>query len=266
MIAACMDDGVAREICLRPTGYDEAACISGATYSDARYQEASWNGIQMSQIPTYLAFCLQKPTDQYTLANRSRSGTTQGFDVQAANQAITADQRISNSLANQFIARNTASACAIVALELQIQSSVGSYRYAGSYPHLKGRSELFADTIKNSYLEYARGCEFSWEKHLPIVMLQSCEFARGLSSEGASFPVVFNAKVRFENRRQFADGTGYTSDRATGGAVLEDVIDARRPIMLAMYLRQSLAISPSAALVSSQNISHASSIEILSRQ
>ena len=230
-----------------------------AQWNTTRYLESVWSGIQMSQIPS---FVLQKTTDLYTLA----TGTVEAvdYDMTASAQVANNTQQTAG-LNNQALYRNTAASAAIVGLKLQIQSSVGSYEFSPEYPHLKGRSELFADTIKNSYLEYCDGCEYNWDRHSGIVFLQSSDFARGLSSEGASFPITIDATCRFENHRQYCDGTGYASLQSLGPAVLRDVI-AGRPLMLALYSRQSLAISPSAALVSSQNISHASAIEILSRQ
>ena len=162
------------------------------------------------------------------------------------------------------MARNTASSAAIVALDLMIQSSIGSYSYSSEAQYLKDRSELFADTIKNSYLDYMDGCEFKWSRHNCCVFLESSSFARGLGSEGSSLPVVFNAKCRFVNRREFIDGTGCASDGARGPGVVRDVIIGK-PLFLAFFNRMSISLSPSAALVSSQNVSHASALQLLSQ-
>lgn len=258
----CLDGPELRDA-LPVSGFDkDVVGVSGRFKSD-RYLEAKWSGVQMSQIPTYLGFVLQKSTDCYTLANTTKESDIIDFSTQGAPAA---DLQNTQTLLQQGIARNTVASCAIVGLRLQIQSSVGSYEFSSDgHPYLKGRSELFADTLKNSYLEYCDGSEFIWDRHSGIVFLQSCDYARGLSSEGCSFPITIDATVRFENHRQFCDGTGYSTLSATGPAVLQDCIQGR-PVMLACYMRQSLAISPSSALVSSQNISHSSGIELLSRQ
>ena len=161
--------------------------------------------------------------------------------------------------------RNTTAAAAPIALDLMIQSSVGSYVYSSDqWPYLKGRSELFRDTMKNATLEYCDGCEFKWSRHNGVIFLSSADYARGLGSEGSSMPVVFNAKCRFENRREFVDGTGACSNLSGGSGVLRDGFLFGKPLLLAWFPRMSLAISPSAGLVSSQNISHASALQLLS--
>ena len=145
-----------------------------------------------------------------------------------------------------------------------IQSSVGSYVYSSDgHPYLKGRSELFRDTMKNSYLDYCDGCEFKWSRHNGVIFLSSADYARGLGTEGSSMPVVFNAKCRFENRREFIDGSGASCDVSGGTGVLRDGFMFGKPLLLAWFPRMSLAISPSAGLVSSQNISHASALQLL---
>ena len=263
---ACVD-GAAISNAMPVAGQDIQQAGASAQYAEDKWTQAEWNGVQMSQIPTYLGFVLQKSSDMYSLdMSFNAEGKLSSNAVLGARGAVTENTKITSALKHQAIYRNTSASAAIVGLKLQIQSSVGSYEFSSDgYPYLKGRSELFADTIKNAYLGYCDGCEFNWDKHSGIVFLQSCDYARGLSSEGASFPVTIDAKVRFENHRQFCDGTGYASAKSRAPAILQDVI-AGKPVMLACYMRQSLSIAPSSALVSSQNISHSSAVEILSRQ
>jgi hypothetical protein len=232
--------------------------------SNASYIEASWNGVVMSQIPSYLAFVAQKPTDALTLAVKGKGAATHLY---AAHAVPTADLPDSVAVANQAVSRNTNGCLAPISLDLMIQSSLGSYQYSGSWPYLKQRSELFRDTLKCATLDYCGGCEDIWTRNNGIIFLSSSDFARGIGSEGSSMPVVFNAKVRFENRREFIDGTGASSDSGGGIAALQDTLCGfkPKPIMLAFYPRMSLAVSPSSALVSSQNISHASALSLLSQ-
>ena len=203
----------------------------------------------------------QKSSDMYTLNGQLNADT---WVAGAADDAAANTDHV--GLANQMIARNTVASACPVALDLMIQSSVGSYRYSSDgFPYLKGRSELFFDTMKNSYLKYCDGCEFNWEKHNGVVFLRSSDYARGLGSEGSSMPVVFNAKCRFENRRQFIDGTGAASTAAGGNGLIRDVFMSGNPLMLAIFPRMYLLISPSSGLISSQNISHASAQQVLSQ-
>jgi len=246
---------------LSVVGCDRAANSASAEFSAARYIEPRWSGLTMSQIPTYLAFVYQKSTDAYALDVTTKQAST--FVMNAVG-APAADQQQCVALRNQAIARNTTASAAPVALDLMIQSSVGSYVYSSDgHPYLKGRSELFRDTMKNSYLDYCDGCEFKWSRHNGVIFLSSADYARGLGTEGSSMPVVFNAKCRFENRREFVDGSGASCDVAGGTGVLRDGFMFGKPLLLAWFPRMSLAISPSAGLVSSQNISHASALQLL---
>ena len=260
--AGCLDSGIATEA-IGISGVGRAGNIAAeAEMVSTRFQECEWSGVNMSQIPTALAFVLQKSTDAYTLDTAAKVGNAVGYTAQGA---VGPDLQDTCGLKNQFIARNTAASASIVGLDLMIQSSVGSYVYSETEAQfLKGRSELFADTLKNSYLDYMGGCEFKWDKHNCIVYLESSDFARGLGSEGSSMPVVFNAKIRYENHREFIDGTGAACDGGRGCGVVRDAIFGT-PLMLAIYSRMSVALSPSAGLISSQNISHSSALQLLSQ-
>jgi hypothetical protein len=262
--AACMDDGVGQGQCLPVVGVGRAAQRTCAAMSNAPYLTATWNGIVMSQIPSYLAFVSAKPNEALTLAVKGKGATTHTFGAQGIPTANLPD---SVAVANQGVSRNTNGALSPVRLDLMIQSSLGSYQYSGAWPFLKQRSELWKDTLKNATLDYCNGCEDVWQRNSGIIFLSSSDFARGIGSEGSSMPVVFNAKVRFENRREFIDGTGASSEGGGGCAALQDTLCGfkPKPLMLAWYPRMSLAVSPSSALVSSQNISHASALSLLSQ-
>ncbi len=260
--ALCLDGANAVDA-LRPCGVDPVAAGVGAVFSGASYIEPEWSGLTMSQIPTYLAFLYQKSTDMYTLAGSHNAAQ---WDFTGAAGVPADAQSQGSGLGNQLIARNTTASACPVACDLMIQSSIGSYRYSSEgFPYLKGRSELFRDTLKNAYLDYCDGCEFKWSKHNGMIFLASQDYARGLGSEGSSMPVVFNAKVKFVNMRQFADGTGatYLAANSRGSGVIQDIFMSGKPLLLAWFKRMSIELSPSSAGVKSQNISHASATQLL---
>jgi len=262
--AGCLQGGAAKDA-LPVIGCDRFGNSAAADMGTgaAGYIEAVWSGLTMSQIPTNLAFLYQKSTDAYDLQVSTRAATSFGMGA-AGNPP--ADRVDTVALQNQAIARNTTASAAPIGLDLMIQSSIGSYVYSSdNWPYLKGRSQLFRDTMKNSYLDYCSGCEFIWERHNGVIFLNSADYARGLGSEGSSMPVVFNAKCRFENRREFISGGGASCDQAGGPAALRDGFMFGKPLLLAWFPRMSLALSPSAGLVSSQNISHASALQLLSQ-
>jgi hypothetical protein len=92
------------------------------------------------------------------------------------------------------------------------------------------------------------------------------EFAKGISSSGTAFPCSFNIRCRFENFRQFTDGYGCAGfgQRSCGLGSAQDVIMGR-PVFGMIYPQQALQLNSSSGLLSSQNISHSSAVEMLMR-
>jgi hypothetical protein len=89
-------------------------------------------------------------------------------------------------------------------------------------------------------------------------------YARGLATNGSAFPISYKATVVFESARQFISGEGACSISSRGAAVQRDIIHGT-PVMVQIFSNSSLQISPSASLLSSQNLSHSQAQEILAR-
>ncbi len=236
----------------------------GAQMTQNAYIDAMWNGVTAAQIPDYIAFVCQKPTSAYTSTVNDHKPTTQLY---AANGAATEQLVDSNATQCAAVARNTNGNMAVMALDLRIQSSLGSYTYSSPWPYLKERSELWKDTLKNANRKFCDGQEDIWTRHNSVVFIAASDFARGIGSPGCSLPVVFEAKVRFENRRQFMSGLAAAGCGSQSMAPLQDTLCGlkAKPLMCMLYPRVSLSVSPSSALVSSQNISHASGLQLLSQ-
>ena len=164
-------------------------------------------------------------------------------------------------LANYFLCRNTDSSASIFSLE--VQSSVGAYTYADdAYPYIKTRQELFRDHIRYCADDYLGGDFDKWSRHQCCLLLGCDSFIRGLASDKSAFPVSINAKVRFSSRREYIDGHACGSESKQIG-VLRDVIQGT-PVMLQIYPGGSLALTASSGVLSSQNLGHAQSMEIIS--
>ena len=95
-------------------------------------------------------------------------------------------------------------------------------------------------------------------------MVGVSDYLRGLTSSGTAYPITVNAEVKFISRREYQDGTGGVSTLSRGPVVLQDKI-AGNPVMLQIFPSQSLQLSASSGLLSSQNLSHAQSQQILSQ-
>jgi len=168
-------------------------------------------------------------------------------------------------LENYFLCRNTDSAAAVLQLELQVQSSVGSYSFSGdTFPFNRTKNRLWRDTIKNCVDGYCGGDIEKWHKHQCILVIAASDYMRGLASPGVAYPITLNAEVKFASRREYIDGTGGVSSLSVGTPVFQDKI-AGVPVMLQIFPQQRLQLSASSGLLSSQNLSHAQAQQILSQ-
>ena len=134
----------------------------------------------------------------------------------------------------------------------------------GDFPYLRSRSELFRDIRKHVNADYPD--EGTWDKHEGCIILHVSDFARSLSSDGTSYPCSFSAKVRYVNKAQHIFGRGVASSTPGAGIFPQQDAIWGTPLMVGIFPRQSLTLTPSSGILASQNISHSSSEEILSRQ
>ena len=166
-------------------------------------------------------------------------------------------------LLNYYLCRNTDGNAAIKTFELEIASSLGAYTVAGdTKPFLRTRAELYRDHLR--YMPSDYDDQQTWYKHNSCFMVGVDQYARSLATSGSAFPITIKATCVFECARQFISGEGAVAQGSIGECVLRDVIHGE-PVMLQIFPNSSLQISPSAALLSSQNLSHAQAQDILAR-
>ena len=250
---------------------------------DAQTMQVEWNSLVSAQCPQYLAFVLQKSSDVFILGNEGAAtvagipapdgaaanpalddGQTKAVDSWSYTPGVPATTRTSQSgLDNYFLSRNSDANASIEQFELEIQSAVGSYVYADdTAPYLKTRKELFRDHLRYCVDDYLGGDFGKWSRHQCCLLLGADSFIRGLCTPGSSFPISVNAKVKFASRRQYVDGHAVSSEVNQIG-VLRDVIQGT-PVCLMMYTQGSLSLTASSAILSSQNLGHQQSMEIVS--
>ena len=270
--AAAVDGASAIAKCLTCTGMDRYSGLganwrestSGVAGLTPSYRECTWAGITAAQIPSFIFVVLEKSMDMCS------HGTLVGKEVNDFETlALAAPPLALNTSANiaakknQYAARNSDSNAAITRFSLEIMSVQGSYIYSSeNWPFRKNRGDLYRDVQK--YCIDSGDDEGVWFKHNCIVMLGASDYARGISTPGAAFPVTFSVKARFENHRNYLDGHACGFDFGAGLGSCRDIISGR-PVLGFLYPQQSLQVSASSALLSSQNISHASGMELLSR-
>ena len=252
---------------LRCVGTDRQTGLARtAAFEDAQFLEAQWTSVVSSQIPSYLAFCLQKSSKLYCLGQ----GTTDAIATQVNDFDYTAGAPQAGGsqagLKNYFRARNTDASAAILDFKMEVQSSIGAYTYSDEqFPYTRSRHELWRDHLKYCVRDYCGSDINTWWKHQCVLVLGSDSWARGLGSPGSSFPIVLNASIRFACARQFICGSAASaSGDSVGPAVLRDVIQGT-PVMLQIFPQSSLQVSPSSAVVSSMNISHSQAMDLLAR-
>ena len=171
------------------------------------------------------------------------------------------------ALQNYFLSRNTNSCASIQEFHLTVMASVGSYTYSGeSYPYLRGRHELFRDILKHTCPNYLSGDINKWRKFCGIVILSASDFLRGLTSDGVSFPVQYSIKIKFASEREYIAGSGCVGSlgASTGIGVQRDII-VGSPVMLEIFNKVEMRLSPSSGVISSQNLAHSTAMELISR-
>ena len=237
---------------------------SGVAGIAPTYRECTWAGITAAQIPSFI-FCVLEKSMDLTSHGTLLAKEVSNFEtlaLAAPANALNVNAGIA-ATKNQYAARNSDSNAAITRFSLEIMSVQGSYIYSSqSWPFRKNRGDLYRDVQK--YMIDSGDDEGVWFKNNCIVLLGASEFAKGISSPGCAFPVTFTVKARFENHRNYVDGHACGFDYGAGLGSCRDIISGR-PVLGFIYPQQSLQVSASSALLSSQNISHASAMELLSR-
>ena len=272
LAAGALDGNNAVEKCLTCMGIDRYSG-TGAVFPQTGagvagkapvYRECTWSGITAAQLPSYIFVVLEKRMDlvsQGTLIAKEVDNF-ETLALAAPTQLLDTSANIA-AKKNQYAARNSDSNAAITRFSLEIMSVQGSYIYSSdAWPYRKTRGDLYRDCQK--YMIDSSDDESTWFKHNCIVLLGASEYCKGLSTPGAAFPCTFTVKARFENHRNYVDGFACGFDFGVGLGSCRDIISGR-PVLGFIYNQQSLQISASSALLSSQNISHASGMELLSR-
>ena len=228
------------------------------------YYDAQFVGVQSAQLPTYLVFCMQKTMDMTNHSSLHERAILSYADWTRYNVGAVASGNIdSRAVHAQYLMRNTMRNASIDKFSLEIQSAAGNYTFSGEFPYLRNRSELYRDIRKHVNLDFPE--EGIWDKHESCIILHVSDFARSLSSDGTSYPCSFSAKVRFVNKAQHIFGRGVSGSGPGNGIYPQQDAIWGTPLMIGLFPRQSLTLSPSSGILASQNISHSSSEEILSR-
>jgi hypothetical protein len=102
----------------------------------------------------------------------------------------------------------------------------------------------------------------TWYKHNCSFMVGIDQYAKGLCTNGEAFPITLKVRAVFESARQFISGEAAAAKVGRGVAVQRDVI-VGNPVLVQIFPNSSLQVSPSAALLSSQNLSHSQAMQIL---
>ena len=241
-----------------------------APFNGQQYMECEWQ-VTSAQVASYLAFVFQKSSDVYVLGgdlgDDSIGKAIVNWNYAAGECGADAMTTQNAALQNYFLSRNTNSSASIQEFQLTVMASVGSYTYSGeSYPYLRGRHELFRDILKHTCPNYLNGDMNKWRKYCGIVILSASDFLRGLTSDGTSFPVQYSVKIKFASEREYIAGSGCVGSLAgsTGFGVQRDII-VGSPVMLEIFNKVEMRLSPSSGVISSQNLAHSTAMELISR-
>ena len=250
-----------------------------AAFSSQKYLEAKWTGVVTAQCPSYLAWVLQKSSKQYVLGGAANDDAVgkrvRGMQGTVVGQVLTlqAGQPVAGQVGGcetYFLSRNTDSSASIQQFALEIQASQGAYIYSGeAAPYLRSKAELFRDHYRSCVNGYCDGNINTWSTHACILLLGADSFIRGLTTDGVAYPLSINCTVKFASQRQYIDGTaacGLTVAAANKGVAIQQDVIQGTPVMLQIYPKSRMTISPSSALLASQNMSHASGLDLIGRK
>ena len=291
------DKDVGAQVYLKAQNASQILSKVPATLSSYQYDKqnetngtwkVSFQNLQFAQPPSYIFICAQK--DSKMLSHRSPledlkvdlltpSGKTAAVQTQPNNvltDASATASKVDGELASatlaagRYIAQNQDSNLSIVRLSILVQSSVGSFQFAGDkYPFLRDQQVMWDEHRRNCCTDYFDKSGFSdWQKRGSCVLLSVSQYLHGLgSSAGVAFPIQITCDVEFQNRCQFIEGLyAYDEKAPRGPMVFKDYINAR-PVLVGIFDKQVLQIASSSAVLSAQNISQASFSQIVaSRQ
>ena len=248
---------------IMPRGYGRGIKGRDASFLQDSFITCQWK-ISSAQVAPYIAFMMQKTSDMYAHATARVVG---GPDLADAAAVATGGNAKANGDFTAFSAynlvRNTNANASIQKFELEIASTVGSYTYSSeTFPFLRSRDELWADVTKYTVRDFARNDIGVWKRAKSVVLLGAQDFVRGLTSPNTAYPIQYTARIQFGNERCYLDGNAATAigagqdDTELFGAIIHKDYIAGRPVMLEIFDKVSLKLSPGAGLVTSQNSSH----------
>jgi len=246
------------------------AALAMAPFMQNRTLKCEWN-VTTAQPPSYIAVMLQKSTDVYTHSARHipLDWDADAVAVASAHQGVANEPR-TNTIELQGYSRNQSKLASVVRFQLKIQSSVGAYEYSSdTFPYLRDRAQLWADVQKYCQKDYCGSDVNVWKKHNCVILLGADAWLRGISTIGTAYPLQISCTAEFQNESEFFDGAACVQLRRNEAAkcsTLKDFIDTRNPVLLCIYDKARLSVSPSAAILSSQNLSHATAMDLIARR
>ena len=258
-----------------------------------------FNAMMFPQIPNALYFVFQKDSDVYNLQNPAYGvstvrpptaadksvkwetqvsaapfdahGTAQaalmGFVGHGGNADAQTAGTFNQELMCRYVAQNQASNARICSLEITVQSTAGSWSFqAVDQPYMADRDILWDRHVANccdSYMPAGRG---KWAARSSCALLSCSDFLLGVSSSpGVIFPIIVNARVRFQNNAGVSDGICYSTGQHKGKACFDDVL-VGTPVCVALFNQQILSIASSSAVLSAQAFSQSTFASAVSQQ
>ena len=298
-----LDDG---DKALRTVAYNQDASFVKGTPQVNRVWTVNFQNLQFAQPPSYILITAQKSSECYnhrTPLEAAKLAVGRDYQVgemgafgdadkagagYVGGKAVTAGEasgdvalasrmpHISNHLATytkvagRYVAQNQDSNLSILRLSILVQSSVGSFKFSSDkFPYLRDQAIIWNEHKRNCCTDYFKDATIGdWSKRQCCVLLNVSQYLHGLgSSAGVAFPIQISADVDFANQCRFVSGVyGYDNKYYNGPIVHEDPIIAR-PVFVGLFDKQVVQVASSSAVLSAQNLSQASAVQILaSRQ
>ena len=259
----------------------------------SHYKEVTWTGVQFPQPPSYIFITYQKdpsftnynaPLSKLdTVAPPGGADYSTKFDVTAARGTMDTAARLNALVGTAFVgaydqascfaqelaARNIAMAqdsnASITAVEIVIQSAVGSFAFRDSGEHyLQDRDRLWNVHVRNCHANYCEAGRGVWADKESCLLLSSSDYLIGLStSPGTVFPITLDVKVRFANRATYSGGACFSLGQGVKGKCQFEQIIIGEPTLVGCFHQNVMSIAASSSVLSSQAFSQATTAAAL---
>ena len=179
--------------------------------------------------------------------------------------AYTQQTCFNQELAARNIAMSQDGQASITAVEIIIQSAVGSFAFRDTELHyMQDRDRLWNCHVRNCHANYCEAGRGVWADKESCLLLSSSDYMIGLNtSPGTVFPITLDVKVRFANRATHSGGACFSLGQGVKGKCQFEQIIIGEPTLVGCFHQNVMSIAASSSVLSAQAFSQATTAAAL---